>query len=134
MLLLATNGLMLFRPSWSRAMPMTFAFELAATCLSSGISLMHGWHHVAQKFKTTTFPLSALLLTVVPSSDLSAKLGASLPSTTVAGSGSLVPQPENESTRTKTKQKIVGADTFISNLLESREECLPTRYAVFTPL
>jgi hypothetical protein len=37
---------------------------------------MHGWHQVAQKFKITTLPLRVLLLTVVPSSDVSEKLGA----------------------------------------------------------
>src|SRR6266849_8641515 len=98
MLLLATNGLMVFTPSSSKAIPMTFTFEPTANCLSSGISLMHGWHHVAQKFKTTTLPLRALLLTVVPSSDVSEKLGAWLPTTTLAGSRSLVPQPDRKST------------------------------------
>jgi len=37
---------------------------------------MHGWHQVAQKFKTTTSPSKELFVTVVPSSDLSEKLGA----------------------------------------------------------
>jgi len=40
---------------------------------------MHGWHQVAQKFKTTTLPANEPFVTVVPSSDLSEKLGARPP-------------------------------------------------------
>src|SRR5437588_8453257 len=90
----ATKGLTTFNPSSSSAMPMTFAFEPAAISLSIGISPRHGWHHVAQKFRITTLPLSELSLRVVPSIVVSEKSGDCAPTTTSSGFGLLPLQPE----------------------------------------
>src|SRR5436305_919847 len=109
---LSMNGLIALGPSRSRAMPMTFACELAATCLSSGISLAHGAHHVAQKFRITTLPLSEPLLTVVPSTDLSEKAGAWLPTLTSSVPGSLAP-PQPDKKMTRSKRGILVIDDLI---------------------
>ena len=60
-------------PVSSSAIPTTLAFEFAASSFSSGISVIHGVHQEAQKFKTTISPFSESLLTVLPSSDVSEK-------------------------------------------------------------
>src|SRR5215207_2104636 len=76
-------------------MPMTFTFEPAATCFSSGISARQFVHQVAQKLSTTGPPLSEALLTSRPSSDLSVKSGIVLPTTTSSGlTVSAVAQPD----------------------------------------
>src|SRR6267143_141942 len=90
----ATKGLTTFDPSSSSAMPTTFAFEAAAISLSIGISLRHGWHHVAQKFRITTLPLRERLFKVVPSIAVSEKSGDCAPTTTSSGFGLLWLQPE----------------------------------------
>src|ERR1043165_424533 len=56
-----------------------------AYCLLSsanhGISILHGWQYVAQKFSRTAFPLKSLRRTSLPSSDFSVKSGAATPCT-----------------------------------------------------
>src|SRR5205807_6853333 len=81
----ATNGLTIFAPPSSSAMPTTFVFDVAATSLSTGISLKHGWHHVAQKLRTTTLPLSEALFNAAPSIVGSKKTGDWAPTTTSSG-------------------------------------------------
>src|SRR5258706_15661544 len=113
----ATKGLTTFDPSSSSAMPTTFTFEPAAISLSTGISLRHGWHHVAQKFRITTLPFREPLFKVVPSIPVSEKSGDCAPTTTSAGFGLLGPQPERKTAATT--QQITGA---IRNLITCRIE------------
>jgi hypothetical protein len=49
---------------------------LAQNSAYSGISLMQGPHHVAQKSRTTTFPSSEERLTLPPARSRSSKAGA----------------------------------------------------------
>src|SRR5205085_3909198 len=96
-------------------MPTTFAFEFAANSFSSGISDMHGAHHEAQKFKTTTWPLSELLSTVLPSSDLREKSGIVLPTTTSSG---LTPsEPPQPGSPVPKRQMTMTVNSFLISLL-----------------
>ena len=45
-----------FKSGLVECYPNDFGFEFAASSLSSGISVIHGVHQEAQKFKTTTRP------------------------------------------------------------------------------
>src|SRR5438270_8968284 len=51
---------------------------------SHGISILHGPHHVAQKFTSTALPRKSASFTVFPSSVSSSKPGADLPSIAIA--------------------------------------------------
>src|SRR5438874_11883009 len=51
---------------------------------SQGISILHGPHHVAQKFTSTALPRKSASFTVFPSRLSSAKAGAGLPSIAIA--------------------------------------------------
>ena len=53
--------------------------SVPATRWSAGISWRHGWHHVAQKFTTTTFPREAERRRVCPVGTLYSKSGAYAP-------------------------------------------------------
>src|SRR5215471_14053139 len=80
----STNALTAFAPPSSRAMPITLAADVSATCLRSGISPMHGPHQVAQKLSITGLPSSDSLVTVEPSTDLREKVGTRLPTATAS--------------------------------------------------
>jgi hypothetical protein len=95
--------------------PITLAPELAAKLFSSGISARHGWQKVAQKFKTTISPLSEVLVTLEPSSEVRSKSGEWLPITTL--SGSAVSLQLNKK-RAKRQTHTFGHKGFIMHLLK----------------
>src|ERR1700730_5455726 len=46
--------------------------------MNQGISVLHPWHHVAQKFRTTTLPLKSESFTGLPDASFNVKSGAIL--------------------------------------------------------